>query len=87
MNYFKNRNRYTNFKNKLMVTKGETWRGGISQEFGINKLLELIQTTNKGLLYNTKYYIQHLGINRTGKIFLKDCICAYNGVTLLYNRN
>ena len=23
-------------KNKFMFTKGETWRGGINQEFGIN---------------------------------------------------
>ena len=35
-NYFKNRNRLTDFKIKLMVTKGEGLVGGINVEFGIN---------------------------------------------------
>ena len=31
-----NRNRLTDIENKLMVTKGERWWGGINEEFGIN---------------------------------------------------
>ena len=34
--YLQNRNRPTDIENKLMVTKRETWGGGINQEFGIN---------------------------------------------------
>ena len=38
-----------------MVTKGETWRGEINQELGMNKhtLLYIRQITNKDLLYST----------------------------------
>ena len=28
----------SDFENKLMVTKGETWEGRINQEFGISKI-------------------------------------------------
>ena len=35
-------------ENKLMVTKGETWQGGINQDFEINKYTLLYI---KGLLY------------------------------------
>ena len=34
--YLQNRNRLTDTENKLMVTKGKTWGGGINQELGIN---------------------------------------------------
>ena len=34
--YLQNRNRLTDIENTLMVTKGETWRGGINQGLGIN---------------------------------------------------
>ena len=34
--YLQNRNRLTEFENKLMVTKGKRWGAGINQEFGIN---------------------------------------------------
>ena len=33
---FTKQNRLTDIKNNLMVTKGETWWGGINQELGIN---------------------------------------------------
>ena len=36
MNYLQNSNRFTDFENKLIVTKGERWGGGINQEFEIN---------------------------------------------------
>ena len=31
-----NRSRLTDIENNLMVAKGETWRGGINQELGMN---------------------------------------------------
>ena len=34
--YLQNRNRLTDIKNKLLVTKGETWQGEINQELGVN---------------------------------------------------
>ena len=36
MNLFTNRNRLTDFENKLMFTKGETWEEEIKREFGTN---------------------------------------------------
>ena len=74
MNYFKNRNRYTNFKNKLMVTKGETWRGGISQEFGINTHTTIYEITNKDLLYSTGNSTQYFVITYIGKESEKELI-------------
>ena len=55
MNLFTNRNRLTDIENKLMVTKGEMWRGGVNQELGINihTPLYIRQITNKNLLYST----------------------------------
>ena len=34
--YLQNRNRVTNVENKLMVTRGESGRGGINWEIGID---------------------------------------------------
>ena len=47
--------RLTDFGNKLMVTKGEMWQGGINQKFGINVYIlpYIKQIINKDLLYNT----------------------------------
>lgn len=52
--YLRNRNRLKDFKIKLMVvTEGETYGGGINEEFGINisTLLYIKPITNKDLLY------------------------------------
>ena len=35
MNLLQNRNRLTDFKIRLMVTKGETWQEGINWEIAI----------------------------------------------------
>ena len=46
MNFFTNQKpTYRNIENKLIVTKGEMWRGTINQELGINiyTLLYIIQ--------------------------------------------
>ena len=45
----------SDFKNKLIVTKGETLYGGINLKLGINTctVLYIKQTTNKDLLYST----------------------------------
>ena len=55
MNLFTNRNRLTDIENKLMVTKGEMWRGGINQELGIKiyTLLYIKWIIKKDLLYST----------------------------------
>ena len=49
-----NRNRLTDFENKLMVIKGEGW-GGINwkTEIDIHTLLYIKYITNKNLLYST----------------------------------
>ena len=50
--YLQNRNRLTDLKNKLMVTRGYGWRGRVDWEFGIDMytLLYSKLITNKGLL-------------------------------------
>ena len=60
-----NKNSLTYIKNKLMVTKGETWGGGgIKQELGMNihTLLYIRQTTNKDRWYSTGNSIQYSAI-------------------------
>ena len=44
--YVQNTNRLTDIENKLMVTKGERWVGGINQEFGI-KMYTIYKTDNQ----------------------------------------
>ena len=39
--------RLTNIENKLMVTKGETWQGGINQELGMNTHTLLYKIDNQ----------------------------------------
>ena len=53
-----NRNKLTDIKNKLMVTKGEKW-GGINLKFGINRytLLYIKQINNKDLKKNIYMYM------------------------------
>ena len=56
-------------ENNLQLPKGKGGRGGINQEFGINKymLLYLKSINNKDLLSNTGDYIQYLVITYNGK--------------------
>ena len=82
MNLFTNRNRLTDIENKLMVTKGEMWRGGINQELGINiyTLLSIKQINNKDILYSTGNYIQYFVITYMGKESEKNrytCVNIY----------
>ena len=63
----KDGNRLTDLENKLMVTKGEKWKGGINQESGDNiyTLLYVKQINNKDPLYSkgnyTQYFITDMG--------------------------
>ena len=57
-----------------MVTKGETWRGGISQEFGINTHTTKYEITNKDLLYSTGNSTQSFVITYIGKESEKELI-------------
>ena len=52
-----------------MATKGETWRGEINQELGMNKhmLLYIRQVTNKDLLYSIGNSTQYSVITYMGK--------------------
>ena len=67
MNYLQKRNRLTGVgtENKLMVTK----KGGINQEFGINRytLLYIKIDKHKDLLYSTENYIQYLAVTHNVK--------------------
>ena len=74
-----NRNRLTDIENRLVVATGE---------FGISRgKLLYIGWISKILLYSTGNYIQYPTINHNGKVYEKECIYAYNGITLLYSRN
>ena len=65
--YLQSRNRLTDFRNKLMVTKQEG--------MGVNKLrvwdqyidATIKQTTNKDLLYSTGNFTQYFAITYMGK--------------------
>ena len=63
LNYLQNRNRLTDLKKELMVTRWEGWRGGIVRQFGTDMytLLYLKWITNKDLTYSTansaQYYV------------------------------
>ena len=61
---------------KLMVTKGEVWVGGIYQEFGMNihTLLYIKQIINKDLLYSTGNSTQYSVITYMGKESEKEWI-------------
>ena len=71
--YLRNRKRHTDIANKLMVTKGERWGGGINCEFGINRytLLYIKQISIKDLLYSTGNCIQYLEITYNRKEYEK----------------
>ena len=86
--YLRNRNRFTDTENRLVVAKGRG-RGGMNWEFGISrcKLLCIEWMNNKVLLYSPGNYIQYPMINHNGTEYKKECICMYNWVTLLYSRN
>ena len=59
-----------------MITKGETWWGGINQELGMNThtLLYIKLITNQDLVYSTGNYIQYLVITYNGKESENDYI-------------
>ena len=62
-----------------MVTKGETWWGGINQEVGMNihTLLCIRQITNKDLLYSTGNSTQYSVITYMRKKTKKEQIYVY----------
>ena len=68
-NLFTNKNRLTDFENKLMVTKGERWggRGEINWEVRINIHTLYIKIINKDLLYSSGNSTQYSVITYTGK--------------------
>ena len=76
--YLQSRNKFTDIENETMVTEGE--RGGINQEFGINRytLLYIKWINNKDLLYSNEKYIQYLIITYTGKESEKEYIYKNN---------
>ena len=59
-----------------MAAKGEAGGGGMEWEFGISrcKLVYIEWINNKGLLFSTGNYIQHLAVNHNGKEHEKECI-------------
>ena len=69
-----NRNTLTDFKDKLMGTKGERWENGINKAFGINiyTLLYIKQIINKDLLYSTGNSAQNSVITYMKKILKKN---------------
>ena len=71
-----NRNTLTDFKDKLMGTKGERWENGINKEFGINiyTLLYIKQIINKDLLYSTGNSAQYSVITYMEKDSKKEWI-------------
>ena len=63
MNLFTKQKQTTDFENKPIVTKGETWQGGIN----IHTLLYIKQITNNDLLYSTGNSTQYSVITYMGK--------------------
>ena len=74
-----NRSRLTDIENNLMVAKGETWRGGINQELGMNThtLLYIKQIINKDLLYSTGNSTQYFVMICMRKESKKEWIYVY----------
>ena len=64
-----NRNRHTDFKSKLMVTKGDRWRGGMDWGFGIGMhiLLYMEWIVNEDLPYSSGNSTQYSVITYVGK--------------------
>ena len=61
-----------------MITKGETWMGGINQELEINiRTLSIRQITNKDLLYSSGNYTQYSVITYMRKESEKESIYVY----------
>ena len=79
MNSFTKQKQTYRYQNKLTVTKGETWGGGINQELGMNThtLLCIRQITNKDLLYSTGNSIQYSVITYMRKESKKERIYVY----------
>ena len=71
-----NRNTLTDFKDKLMGTKGERWENGINKAFRINiyTLLYIKQIINKDLLYSTGNSAQNSVITYMEKDSKKEWI-------------
>ena len=67
-------------ENRLVVTKGESGRGGKDWEFGISrcKLLYIGWINNKVLLYSTGNCIQYPVVNHNGKEYEKEYTYMYN---------
>ena len=84
--YLQNRNRLTEFENKLIVTKVERWRGGIHQAFGIHiyTLQYIKQVINKNLLYSTGYTTQYSIIMYMAKDWKIMDICLCIAQSLCY---
>ena len=64
----KERNRFTDMENRLVVGKGEGRGSGMNREFGVSrcKLLYLQWVDNRVLLYSTENSIQSPGIDHDG---------------------
>ena len=64
-----NRNRITSIKNRLVVAKGEGFRGGMKREVGLSrwKLLYIEWINTKASLYDTENYIQYPVISCNGE--------------------
>ena len=82
MNLF-TKQKWTHRKQNYSCPRKKRGKGGINQEFGINryKLLHIKYVNNKVLLYSTGNYIQYPIINHNGKEYEKEyicvCVCVY----------
>ena len=88
--YLQNRNRFTEFENKLMVTKGDRWGGGWTGGLGLayahcgiwNDWLMGTCCIVQGTLPNVLWW------SMWGKNLKKNgCMYVYNWITLFYIRN
>ena len=68
------------FKNKLMVTKGDRLGGGMVWVFGIGMctLLYMEWMVNGDLVYSTEDSTQYSLITYTRKESIKEWICVYS---------
>ena len=86
----KNRNKLTNFENKLLITKGDRCERGMYWGFGIGICtwwyMEWLASGD--LLYSTGNSSQYSVIIHMGKDYEKEWIPIHvNSVRLLYSRN
>ena len=79
MNSFAQRKKTQDFENKLTVTKGDKWQGGMGWGFGtdICALLNMVCLTNGDLLYSTGNSTHYSVIIYIRKESEEEWMCVY----------